>query len=234
MSPPRAFDREGQRVASARGRSMAWGIQEVRVGQPAWGEGGGALFLPCLLEPAALGRGRCWQLSHRLRGRLCPKSKARMASTPGTRGVLEGHCRASLRRVPSEMSTTDSQPKADRGLSPLHPLFLCYPGRCPSGRESWFLASKSSIFLGTLPAGSGQCLLQADPARVPSAQVGEQCLLFLLGRNLNTLFHRARDLALPSPKFPVEVPHSGTMYTAETQTNNLVYGKAKDIKPKSK
>lgn len=49
------------------------------------------------------------------------------------RGVPEGHCWASLRRVPSEMSTTGSQPKADRGLWQTHSTLVlrCSPGALP-------------------------------------------------------------------------------------------------------
>lgn len=51
------------------GGAWAWGSRRLGLGaegRSAWEEGGGALFLLCLSEPAALGRGRCGQLSHRL------------------------------------------------------------------------------------------------------------------------------------------------------------------------
>lgn len=51
------------------GGTWAWGSRRLGLGaegRSAWEEGGGALFLLCLLEPAALGQGRCWPLSHRL------------------------------------------------------------------------------------------------------------------------------------------------------------------------
>lgn len=84
---------------------------------------------PCLLEPAALGLRRCWQLSHRLRDRICPKSKAHMASTPGMRGVLEGHCGLLSGGSPLKCQPLTHDPKQteDRGFHST-PLLLCYPG----------------------------------------------------------------------------------------------------------
>lgn len=73
------------------------------------------------------------------------------------------------------MSTTDSQPKAGRGLRHSYaPLFL--RGAAPQEDRvgSWLQSPPSSWVPCQQAKGhSGQCLLQADLARVPSAEVGE-------------------------------------------------------------
>lgn len=78
--------------------------------------------------------------------------KAQVESTPSTRGVLGGSALCFSPEVPSEMSNTESQPKAEN-CSKLH-SFLCSLGHCPSGRQGWFLALDSSIFLGICSVAS--------------------------------------------------------------------------------
>lgn len=78
-----------------------------------------------------------------------------LSQVKGTYGIHSWHegspgrtLRASFRRVPSEMSTTDSRPKADRGLFPLHSLLLlCSPGGAAPQEDrvgSWLQSPPSS------------------------------------------------------------------------------------------
>lgn len=77
-----------------------------------------------------------------------------LSQVKGTYGIYSWHegspgrtLPASLRRVPSEMSTTDSRPKADRGLFPLQSFASLLPGGAVPQEDrvgSWLQSPPSS------------------------------------------------------------------------------------------
>lgn len=86
MSPPRAFDRGGQRVASARGRNMAWGSRRLGLGaegRPAWEEGGGAL------PPVSVGTSSPW--SGEMLAAQPQAARQDLSQIKGTYGIHSWH-----------------------------------------------------------------------------------------------------------------------------------------------
>lgn len=104
------------------------------------------------LPPVSVGTSSPW--SEEMLAAQPQATRQDLSQVKGTYGMHSWHegspgrtLWASLWRVPSEMSTTDSRPKADRGRFPLHDFASLLPqGRCPSGDRvgSWLQSPPSS------------------------------------------------------------------------------------------
>lgn len=149
------------------------------------------------------------------------------------RGVPEGHCWASLRRVPSEMSTTDSQPKADRGLR--HSYAPLFPGALPLRKTRLdpgfkvlhLLEYPASRLRGTVGSVCSR-LTQPGSLLLKLEEVGRSRQIrhpagwlltmssFPLGQDPEYFVSPSWGLGFTQSQFPGEVPCSGTVYTVET------------------